>query len=38
VEGIDFTSFLKLLVMVSVFCLSKTQAFSSLYPTIKVLL
>jgi hypothetical protein len=35
-DVITFISFLKLLVMTSLYCLSKTSAFNSLYPTVKV--
>ena len=35
-DAISFTSFLKLLVMSALHCLSKTSSFNSLYPTVKV--
>lgn len=35
-EGLDFTSFLKLLVMACIFALSKTTPLSSRYSTVKV--
>lgn len=34
-EGIELLSFMKLLLMTALFCLSKTQAFNSLYATPK---
>jgi hypothetical protein len=36
-DVISFVSFLKLLVMTCLHCLSKTSSFNSLYPTVKVM-
>ncbi len=35
-SGVDFVGFVKLLVMIAIYSLSKTSAFESLYPTAKV--